>query len=335
VAAAGWGDHSALSTMALPLLALVSARSTANIRRFLCCLSLVCLVAPADAQLDAVRYNIGATEFIETKDELVVHLSDTPPIRISQLAGGKFWPPVIIDETGKIYLGDKTIDSKSATVAPDQSDPNEIRLNASTSISTSPDFLGFIFRRGNKICRLSLNALGIHGKKDPASLLKDSNFNVAVASDGAVLALITHFDRDDTVGGYGIGRIDVSKCAVMFNVDIGNPDLLIEFGWSRDGKWWITGSNEQTLLRSPDGRNWISIALPDNIYSLISSYVVNDREIWLAAGLASTADSDDYMLVYSGDGGQTWSGINKHDPLLKNIPPYWLEGIRRRSQPAQ
>jgi hypothetical protein len=42
-----------------------------------------------------------------------------------------------------------------------------------------------------------------------------------------------------------------------------------------------------------------------------------------------------FKVVYSGDGGQTWSGINKHDPLLKNIPPYWLEGIRRRSQPAQ
>lgn len=299
-------------------------------KKFLHILLLASLLAPGSARLETLRYMVGSTEFIETKDELVVYLTGALPIHVDRLAGGKLWPPVFIDDSAKIYIRDKIIDSQSGRITAQHTRPNEVLLNASTSVSAAPGANAVLFTQGDKKCRLSLDALGIDEKKDPISLIKDSHLNFSAASDGAILALITHFDPDGTLARYAIERIDLDQCAVVFDIDLGNPDLLIELGWSREGKWWITGSVEQTLLSSSDGKNWKRITLPTDIYSLVSSYIVNDREIWLAAGLASTADTDDYMLVYSGDGGTTWTNINKENPALNRIPPDWLEGFRRR-----
>ncbi|MCD5993351.1 hypothetical protein KDX38_06475 [Pseudomonas sp. CDFA 602] len=91
----------------------------------------------------------------------------------------------------------------------------------------------------------------------------------------------------------------------------------------------MTGSIEQTLLRSTDGSQWHKVSLPAELSSLVSSYVVNDREIWLAAILPDATPSP-YLLVYSNDAGEHWRYLVEDDPLLAKVPAAWLEGQRRR-----
>jgi hypothetical protein len=71
-----------------------------------------------------------------------------------------------------------------------------------------------------------------------------------------------------------------------------DPDFLIELAWSKKGGWWISGSIEQTLLSSADGIEWTPAPLDRAISSLISSYVVNRDEIWLAAVLSDGPERD-------------------------------------------
>ena len=89
----------------------------------------------------------------------------------------------------------------------------------------------------------------------------------------------------------------------------------------------MTGASEHTLLRSANGLRWRKIALPDETFSLVSSYLVDDNELWLAAYLD---DVEDYLgLTYSSDGGRHWKSLQKGDPLLARLPRGWLEGHKR------
>ena len=73
--------------------------------------------------------------------------------------------------------------------------------------------------------------------------------------------------------------------------------------------------------------------LPDNISELISAYVADDQHIWLAATDSTLALDAGPLVVYSQDGGKSWVPLKWGDPLIKDIPPFWLEGqIRSRGK---
>jgi len=57
---------------------------------------------------------------------------------------------------------------------------------------------------------------------------------------------------------------------------------------------------------------------------------VDRKRFWLAGILGSF---DDYPneLVYSADGGMTWTNLKKDDPLLAKVPAGWLEGQKRKA----
>ena len=83
------------------------------------------------------------------------------------------------------------------------------------------------------------------------------------------------------------------------------------------------------MLQSTDGRHWRNATLPDGLSSLVSSYVANRRETWLAAILPADEESP-YLLAYSGDGGRSWRNVRAGDPVLARMPRGWLEGQKRR-----
>ncbi|WP_146204600.1 hypothetical protein [Massilia glaciei] len=246
----------------------------------------------------------------------------------SILPGGELWPPVVVDEEGRIFAGNAVIDAASGITLNISRPLIRDAVLLTNSVQISPCEHGFVFRRGGAKCFMSLRKLGVRNKKTPLTMLKDANFRLAT-SNRTALALITQFSTDGTVSGYQVDRIDIAACQITSVKNLGNPDLLVEIGSSAHGGWWITGSIEQTLLRSQDGKAWIKVKLPKDISSLVSSYVVNRREIWLAAIMNIDAESDPYMLVYSGDGGSTWTSLKRSDPLLNKVPAAWLEGQRR------
>jgi photosystem II stability/assembly factor-like uncharacterized protein len=86
------------------------------------------------------------------------------------------------------------------------------------------------------------------------------------------------------------------------------------------------GSTETTLLRSNDGARWSVVKLPEQISELVSAYVADDQHIWLAAVDSTLALDDGPLIVHSEDGGKSWAPLKWGDPLIKDIPPFWLEG---------
>jgi len=134
----------------------------------------------------------------------------------------------------------------------------------------------------------------------------------------------------ERVANYCIQHLDINRCQILFRHGFGNPDLLVELGHSKKGGWWITGSIEQTLLHSNDGRHWRKTALPAGLSSLVSAYVANPREIWPAAIVPDDAIESPYLLVYSGDGGRSWRNVIVNDAILRRLPRGWLEGQKRR-----
>lgn len=189
---------------------------------------------------------------------------------------------------------------------------------------------GYRFWRAGKSCDLSLQQLGLDPRRSALEALEYDNIAFS-SSPGALLALTTQFGQDGRVENYLIEQIDIDRCKITVQKSIGNPDLLVELGHSEQGGWWITGSIEQTLLQSDDGRNWRPAALPAGLSSLVSSYVTNTREIWLAAILVTDGTESPCLLVYSSDAGQHWRNVMADDPVLSRLPAGWLEGQKRRT----
>lgn len=292
-------------------------------RYFVCALSLL-MAQVAMADVIPFTYYLGAVAATEGEDNIVIHA--TPPFKVAILPGGKSWPILSLDETGRIYAGNTVIDAASgnarvitsATLAL----PHDVKVTARRN--------GYQFQRGGKDCMLSLQQMGLGADVSPFTALQ--NRHIAFSSTtNAFLALVTQFDAADKVARYVTEQIDIEHCRIVNRQKIGNPDLLIELGNSAQGGWWITGSIEQTLLQSYDGRHWHKSALPKGLSSLISAYVVNARETWLAA-ILDAEDESPYLLVYSGDGGQTWRNVSADDPVLQRMPVGWLEGQKRRPQ---
>jgi hypothetical protein len=289
---------------------------------FLACLG---FCSNGTANETPLKYRIGATVFSESEQQLVVHAS--APLTISVLAGGATWPRVSLDAVGLIYVGNVVIDGATGSVV---QHPNEtLVLPHDVAIKAAEN--GFRFRHAGNTCVFSREQIGSSTQRTTLQSLKNSNIAFSSASTG-LLALVTQFGEDGKVANYRVEQLDLNRCKILFHQDLGNPDLLVELGHSTEGGWWLTGSIEQTLLQSSDGRQWRKATLPAGLSSLISAYVVNPHEIWLAAILPAGEIKSPYLLVYSGDGGRSWRNVVADDPILRRIPSGWLEGQRRRAQ---
>ncbi|MCX4163677.1 MULTISPECIES: hypothetical protein [Paraburkholderia] len=149
------------------------------------------------------------------------------------------------------------------------------------------------------------------------------------ADINTLVALVTLPGEQPADTRYGAIRISQGNCRVLSTTDLGNPDYLVELGWSPVGRWWIVGSNLNTLLRSGDGEHWTDAKLPSTISELVSAYVANDDVIWLAAIDSTLPLAAGPLIVRSQDAGKTWTPLKWGDPLLREVPSAWLEGQMR------
>jgi hypothetical protein len=300
----------------------------------LLCLLIAQSIVPVYADVTTQKFSIGETEFVANEDSLKISGIWQSPLVVEIQPGGKFWPPINHDSEGRFFIGNKIVDTRTGKIEkiPVEND-NGFLLNDSIVISPEDAKQRLQIRTGHSSCTLTLKALGFgnENKKPATDLLKDYNV-VFTASDKKILGLQAHFDAEGAhVASYKLSGINPRNCEILFRTDIGNPDLLVELGWSKEGGWWMIGSIEQTLLRSRDGKHWKKLPLPKGIYSMVSGYMVSEKEIWLAGGLAPNTEEDDPMLLRSLDGGRTWRSLKQGDPMLNRVPPYWLEGISRKS----
>lgn len=286
-------------------------------------LGLVATVAIAD--VTSFAYHIGPTKVVEDYNNIFI--LSKPPVTVAILPGGPTWPALSLDEIGRIYAGNVVIDPVTGKLTTNSKATLVMPQGVTLTVAKN----GFLFERAGTRCMLSLQQLGVDRSEPPQFLLKHHNVDFSSTVTG-LLALVKQFGQDGNTPNYLIQEIALDSCRVVFRKSLGNPDLLVELGHSTNGGWWITGSIEQTLLQSNDGRHWRNATLPAGLSSLVSAYVVNLNEIWLAAILPEGEEDIPYLLVYSGDGGHTWRNLIKDDPLLARLPPGWLEGQKRRVQ---
>lgn len=284
------------------------------------------LCCAAHAQPGALSYKVGSTMISET--DSVIAIASVPPQQSAMHMPGQEWPPIRLDEAGHIVVGRATINAATghAQLAP----ARRGAVLYPYGLSVTPAGTHFIFARGAQRCRLASRAFGLMKGRSAADSLRFRNLQIAT-SDRKVMALaaVLGHEKEDT--RYVVGEIDLRTCRFASDTRLGNPDLLVELGWSRRGGWWIAGSIEQTLLRSTDGKRWRPLPLPSDIFSIVSAYAVSKDEIWLAAGLAGR--DNPYLLTYSTDGGKTWAALRHNEPSAAP-PRAWLEGYRRMAQAA-
>lgn len=272
-----------------------------------------------------LEYNVGLTSVSESGLQILV--SASTPISVSILPGGATWPRMSLDEAGRIYIGNVVVDATARSTVRHR--------RATMMLAHGVEIIAagsrFRFRHAGKNCFFTLQRLGLYKQRTALESLKHSNIAFSSAATG-LLALVTQFGADGRVANYRVEELDLGQCQISFRHDVGNPDLLVELGHSTEGGWWLTGSIEQTLLQSVDGRTWRKAALPEGLGSLISAYVANSREIWLAAILSAAGAESPYLLVYSNDSGRSWRNVVANDPVLERLPVGWLEGQKRRVQ---
>lgn len=288
---------------------------------------------PVYAQIATQKFSIGKTEFVASADSLKISSAGQSPLVVEIQPGGKFWPLVNHDAKGRFFVGNKVVDTTTGKIeGVPLKNSNGLLLNNSIVISPEDDKQRFRIETPRSNCTLTLKALGFgnENKKSTTDLLKDYNV-VFTASDRKILSLQAHFDAEgEHIASYKISSINPLNCQILFRTDIGNPDLMVELGWSKQGGWWMIGSIEQTLLRSRDGKHWKKVPLQKEIYSMVSGYMVSEKEIWLAAGLTPPTEGyDDPMVLRSLDGGKTWVSLKQNDSNLNLIPHDWLEGMKR------
>jgi hypothetical protein len=268
------------------------------------------------------RYHLGTTAVSESNTKIVVHALAS--ITIDILPGGITWPNLSLDEIGHLYIGNTILNTGSGI---SMTHPTET-LALPHNLSIIEKLNGFQFRQVKANCLFSLQQLGLMNERPALVALKKGNIRFS-STGNALLALVTQFGTDGRVSNYIVEKIDLGRCTIPFQRNMGNPDLLVELGHSVEGGWWVTGSIEQTLMQSDDGRHWRNVTLPPELSSLVSAYFASRQEIWLAAILPDEKATSPYLLVYSKDGGQRWENVMENGPALKKIPSGWLEGQKR------
>lgn len=279
------------------------------------------------AQMAPFEYRLG--KIAVTEDARAIEIHTNPPLKIEILAGGHTWPRLSLDSEGRAYVGPATLDTATGEVRP-QGGATMLALPYGMTVDALGD--EFHVARGKGKCVFKRAALGLGEGKDALAALRSENIFFAPSATGlTVLAKQLADDPEDS--NYFASRVDMAACKVS-RVALGNPDLLVELQYSPRGGWWATGSIEQTLLRSQDGRKWDKVRLPHGLYSLVSSYVVDAREIWLAGLIGADFDSQ-AELIHSADGGKHWHRLGRHDPMLARVPKGWLEGQKRAARAAR
>jgi hypothetical protein len=268
------------------------------------------------------RYYLGTTAVSENNTKIIVHA--LTPITIDILPGGITWPTISLDEKGHLYIGNAILNPASGI---SMTHPTET-LALPHDLGVIERFSGFQFRQGKADCLFSLQQLGLIKKGPAAVALKKGNIKFSSTAN-ALFALVTQFGPDGRVFNYIVEKIDLGRCKIPFQRNMGNPDLLVELGHSVEGGWWVTGSIEQTLMQSDDGQHWRNVTLPSELSSLVSAYIFSRQEIWLAAILPGEKETSPYLLVYSKDGGQRWENVSENDPVLTRLPAGWMEGQKR------
>jgi hypothetical protein len=274
------------------------------------------------------RYYLGTTTVSENNTKIIVHA--LTPIAIDILPGGITWPTLSLDEKGHLYIGNAILNPASGI---SMTHPTET-LALPHDLGVIERFSGFQFRQGKADCLFSLQQLGLMNKRPAAVALKKGNIKFSSTAN-ALLALVTQFGPDGRVSNYIVEKIDLARCIIPFQRNMGNPDLLVELGHSVEGGWWVTGSIEQTLMQSDDGQHWRNVPLPQELSSLVSAYLASPQEIWLAAILPEEKATSPYLIVYSKDGGQRWKNVSENDPVLKRLPSGWLAGQKRGNRQQQ
>lgn len=286
---------------------------------------LCCFILADSRQCYAFNYRLGIVPVSKTDEKVVIRAK--PSVNVAILPGGRNWPPLFLDEAGRIYAGSVVIEGTTGRTL--NFPKGKFALPHDVILGARGD--GFQLQHAGKSCFFPLQQLGLSKQKTALATLKDSNIRFSGAGDG-LLALGTQFGADCRVANYRIEQLDLGDCQISFRHEVGNPDLLVELGHSTKGGWWLTGSIEQTLLQSSNGRDWRKAALPPGLSSLISAYVASEAEIWLAGILAGAGDESPYLLVYSNDSGRSWRNVVANDPVLDRLPAGWLEGQKRRAQ---
>ncbi|AXA91258.1 hypothetical protein [Massilia sp. YMA4] len=269
-------------------------------------------------------FRLGKLRVTERDDGLIVRASE--PVALAALGSGRYWPPLVLDSRGRLHAGAAVVDATSGRVTRHAG----VTLALPHGVSVTVRGQGYRIRRGKAGCTVRPAALGLGDGKTAAAALHDGNVKFVPSANGLVaLASWLGWDTRDT--RYTATAIDIERCRLRAT-PLGNPDLLVELNHSPGAGWWITGSIEQTLLRSRDGRHWRPVPLPQGLSSLVSSYAVDAREIWLA-GIHDADLERDPLLVHSADGGRHWRNVPPGDPLLARLPVGWLEGQRRLPRP--
>lgn len=283
----------------------------------------------ASAQVAPYAFHLGALRV--TADATTMQIHTPVPVKVSILPGGHTWPLLTLDEAGNIYVGDSIIQSRQPdriVRAVERSNENVVALSNGYQVTVLPN--AYRIAKGPTTCTFAPRQLGLGDDKQPLDALKSTNI-VFRASDRKLLALSTRLYEEKSDTRYSIVDIDLPHCRVR-STSLGTPDLLVELNESSKGGWWLTGSIEQTLLQSKNGKDWRRVILPKSLSSLISAYIVDPKNIWLA-GMMPGGQDDDPSLIHTSDGGKHWKYISRTDPILKELPAGWLEGWRRIGRP--
>lgn len=275
------------------------------------------------------QYTTGKLQFDETPDKITIYSSRRRLLDIQVVPGGGLWPPVVLDQDGTINAGRALISAKTGRMSMSPTVGNAKVLNLGNGISAVLDSAILRLLTAKTTCTLKPSQFGFEDTAVFLDLLKNEDI-VLTASDKEVLAL-THMrisEADGDRNEYLVWKIELQRCHLSTPTSLGDPDYLVELAWSRAGGWWISGVKEPTLLRSQDGKTWVTVALSREISNLISTYIVDDKEIW-AAAIMGAEDQEPYELIVSHDGGLNWSGAMIDNRTISQLPRYWFEGLRR------
>jgi hypothetical protein len=280
--------------------------------------------APVDTH--PLRYAIGKVKFVEMDDEVKIRPFRGLPLSVA-VDGGRWKPPLLVNDAGQIFLSNYLIDSESGVVTMLSRNPDIMWLDKTTSVSAGKNN-SILIRHKSKLCRFSASELHLGSFRTAVDSFKNNDFYFA-KSNTMVVGLLYIYDEDGNAANYTLVGINPNNCKLNYREAFGHPDLFVELAWTKNGGWWITGSIEQTLMQSKDGVHWTVTHLPADIHGLVSSYVQNHHEIWLAAGTAlSDWGAAIAPMLYSADAGKTWVDVQKNSRLLNLLPKYWVQGLR-------